>query len=188
MAQLSTGIDMHVYMYVSAHVHQHTARRGVALTVHATVCTDCAQASFLPAAKAAASAATDLLADENMTLVLSLNSPEDALTARLASHELRRHASDDELWRAFFGELLSTFPAVSSWPLRGATETCVCWYFRCRAYGRWAQGVGEAYHNITTTTNFPTSTCSAHCMAVPCSSPFCRTNRSRSQSRIRRAR
>jgi hypothetical protein len=69
------------------------------------------------------------------------------LSARLASREWYRCASDDDLWRGFFGALLSTFPAVSTWPTRGAIESCARWYFRCRAYARFAQGAGEAYHN-----------------------------------------
>ena len=136
----------YTYIY-TLYVHQHRPFRGPPLTAAAHRFLRCSQASAAARAKATAISAAAQIADENVVLLLSLTSPEDALKARAASREWMRLASDDDLWCGFFGELLSTFPAVSTWPMRGANETCVRWYFRCRAYARFAQGAGEAYHN-----------------------------------------
>jgi hypothetical protein len=99
----------------------------------------------VPVAKPAALAYAETIRTEEIMLVLSFLAPEDALRARAASTTWRRLASDDDVWRSFFGELLAAFTAVSSWPARGPHESCARWYFRCRAYARWAQGAGESY-------------------------------------------
>lgn len=73
--------------------------------------------------------------------------PEAVLRSREVSTDWRRLASDDDVWRALFGELITVSPAIALWPRRAEGESCARWYFRCRAHAFWSQGVGKAYNN-----------------------------------------